>query len=88
MRVLKFGGTSVGTAEALRRAASIVQTELPKGGLVVVSALSRTTDTILEAVDLAAKGQANEARERHGVLWRRHLAVARELGLLETVQPA
>jgi len=88
MRVLKFGGTSVGTAEALRRAASIVQAELPKGGLVVVSALSRTTDTILEAVDLAAKGQANEARERHGVLWRRHLAVARELGLLETVQPA
>jgi len=57
VRVLKFGGTSVGTAEALRRAASIVQTELSAGGLVVVSALSRTTDTILEAVERSPQGK-------------------------------
>ncbi len=88
MRVLKFGGTSVGTAEALQRAAAIVRNEIPTGGLVVVSALSRTTDTLLEAMDLAAQGRADDARERHGVLWRRHLAVARELGLLEALQPA
>lgn len=87
MRVLKFGGTSVGTPEALRRAAAIVRAELPKGGLVVVSALSGTTDTILEAVDVAARGDADGARQRHAVLWRRHLAVARELELLETLQP-
>jgi aspartate kinase len=86
MRVLKFGGTSVGTPEALRRAASIVRTELPNGGLVVVSALSGTTDTILEAVAGAARGDADGARQQHSILWQRHLTVARELGLLEAVQ--
>jgi aspartate kinase len=88
MRVLKFGGTSVGTAEALRRAAAIVRAELPDGGLVVVSALSGTTDSILEAVAEAARGEAEAARQRHAALRRRHLAVARELGLLEALQPA
>jgi len=87
MRVLKFGGTSVGTAEALHRAAAIVRAELAEGGLVVVSALSGTTDTILNAVDQAAKGEAEGARCEHARLRRRHLAVARELGLLETLQP-
>lgn len=88
MRVLKFGGTSVGTAEALHRAAAIVRAELAEGGLVVVSALSGTTDTILNAVDQAAGGDAEGARREHGRLRRRHLAVARELGLLEILQPA
>ena len=36
LKVLKFGGSSVGNAEALRRAAAIVRDELPSGGLVVV----------------------------------------------------
>lgn len=87
MRVLKFGGTSVGTPEALCRAVEIVRTELPAGGLVVVSALSGTTDTILEAVAVAAKGDTAAARDRHAIIRRRHLAVALELGLLEQVQP-
>ena len=87
MRVLKFGGTSVGSPEALRRAVNIVRTELPDGGLVVVSALSGTTDTILEAVGLAAKGDVAGARDRHATLRQRHLAVAKDLGLLENVQP-
>ncbi len=86
MRVLKFGGTSLGTPEALVRAAAIVRAELPAGGLVVVSALSGTTDAILGAVALAAKGDSEGARARHEVLWRRHRAVARELGLLESLQ--
>ena len=49
IKILKFGGSSVGSAEALRRAAAIVHEELPAGGLVVVSALKGTTDRILEA---------------------------------------
>jgi len=87
MRVLKFGGTSVGSPEALRRAAEIVGTELPTGGVVVVSALSGTTDRLLEAMDLAARGNGEKAQERRIVLQERHFAVAQELGLLEVVQP-
>jgi len=88
MRVLKFGGTSVGSPEALRRADGIVRAELATGGLVVVSALSGTTDTILNAIQSAAKGDLESARQQQVKLRQRHLAVAQELGLLEVVEPA
>ena len=55
LKVLKFGGSSVGSAEALRRAAGIVREELPAGGLVVVSALRGTTDQILDACAAAGR---------------------------------
>lgn len=87
IKVLKFGGTSVGSPEALRLAASIIQTELPAGGLVVVSALSGTTDRITEAVQVAAQGNLARARELHDQLWSRHLEVAHHLGLFATVEP-
>lgn len=81
MKVLKFGGTSVGSLEALRRAAAIVRQELPAGGLVVVSALSGTTDLLLEAIRLAAGGDGEGALACHAALIRRHEGLARELGL-------
>lgn len=86
-KILKFGGTSVGSAEALQRAAGIIQEELPRGGLVVVSALSGTTDAILRAVEAASRGDRAAAREQAATLWRRHLGLARELDLLEAVEP-
>ncbi len=36
-RILKFGSSALGGAEALRRAAAIAREELPGGGLIVVS---------------------------------------------------
>lgn len=87
-KVLKFGGTSVGSAEALARAAGIIREELPRGGLVVVSALSGTTDALMRAVEAASRGEREAARERAASLWRRHLGVARDLGVLEAVEPA
>lgn len=86
-KVLKFGGTSVGSAEALQRAAEIIRAELPGGGLVVVSALSGTTDGILRAVEAASRGDREAAREQAATLWRRHLGLAQEVGLLESVEP-
>lgn len=86
MKVLKFGGTSVGSPEALRRVAAIVGEELPRGGLVVVSALAGTTDGLLRAIEAARQGDADAARLQHATLWRRHLGVAQELHLLEAVE--
>jgi len=88
LKVLKFGGSSVGSAEALRRAARIVQDELPTGGLVVVSALKGTTDQILDACAAAGRGDLPLAQSIHATLKARHLAVATELGHLEAVLPA
>ncbi|HJV88918.1 MAG TPA: aspartate kinase [Holophagaceae bacterium] len=85
IKVLKFGGSSVGSPEALGRAAAIVGEELPQGGLVVVSALKGSTDRILEAVALAGKGDAGQARLVQEALEAHHRAVAADLGLLEAV---
>ncbi len=55
--VLKFGGTSVGTPEAMRQAASVVHDEVKRGEAVVVvtSALSGVTNLLLGATEQAAK---------------------------------
>ncbi|HJV22069.1 MAG TPA: aspartate kinase [Holophagaceae bacterium] len=86
LKVLKFGGSSVGGPEAMGRAAAIVRSELPAGGLVVVSALKGSTDRILEAVALAGKGDAAQARLVQEALEAHHRRVASELGLREAVE--
>src|SRR5262245_59690862 len=72
MIVVKFGGTSVGSAEAIARAAEIVEARLQRRPLVVVSALAGTTNALLAVSDQAAKGQligalrgVESLRERH-----------------------
>lgn len=87
MNVLKFGGTSVGTREALELAARIIGQELPQGGLVVVSALSGTTDLILKAINASAKGDLEAAGAARIALEARHWATARALGVDEAVRP-
>ena len=54
MKVLKFGGTSVGTVEALRNVKYIVEHQ-EEPVIVVVSALGGLTDTLIKAANLAAK---------------------------------
>ncbi len=88
IKILKFGGSSVGSAEALRRAAGIVREELPAGGLVVVSALKGTTDRILEAAAAAGRGDLPAAQGQLAALRDHHAAVATELGLADAVRPA
>lgn len=88
LKVLKFGGSSVGSADALRRAAAIVREELPAGGLVVVSALRGATDRLLEACASAGRGDLPGAREHLVALRDRHRQVASELSLWAEVRPA
>jgi aspartate kinase len=88
LKVLKFGGSSVGSAEALRRAAAIVCDELPAGGLVVVSALRGTTDGILEACAAAGRGDLALAQDLLATIQSHHLTVAEELGLAQAVATA
>jgi bifunctional aspartokinase / homoserine dehydrogenase 1 len=56
--VMKFGGTSVGTVEALRSVISIVETSLKEWPecVVVVSALSGITNKLLDSASMAANG--------------------------------
>ena len=57
MKVLKFGGTSVGTARGLRNVRRIVERqELPV--IVVVSALQGVTDALIRTAHAAAEGDS------------------------------
>ena len=59
MKVMKFGGTSMGSPDAIVRCAAIVEREIKKSGqkpLVVVSAYSKVTDLLLDASAKAVKG--------------------------------
>ena len=55
MKVLKFGGTSVGTVESLRSVKAIVES-CDEPVIVVVSALGGITDQLINTAKLAAKG--------------------------------
>src|SRR6202051_744005 len=70
--VMKFGGTSVGDAKAIERVAAIVRGRLPQRPVVVVSAMARVTDQLLQMGRAAGNGDrktaltlARELRERH-----------------------
>jgi aspartate kinase len=54
--VLKFGGTSVGDAEAIERTAAIVKGRLARQPAVVVSALGGATNSLLAIGEQSAKG--------------------------------
>lgn len=60
MNVLKFGGTSVATAEAIERLTAIVGAE-PRTPVVVVSATAGTTNALVEAARSAASGDVEAA---------------------------
>jgi aspartate kinase len=71
--VMKFGGTSVKDAEAVRRLADIVRAHLDRRPVVVVSALSRVTDELSSlARDAGAGADAPLLSERVGALIDRH----------------
>ena len=70
--VMKFGGTSVGDAQAITRLTEIVRGRLPQQPVVVVSAMARVTDQLLKMARAAGEGDrktaltlARELRERH-----------------------
>jgi aspartokinase len=57
--VMKFGGTSVGSVDALTRATQIIkdaQDEFPRV-VVITSAMSGVTDLLLRSASLAAQGK-------------------------------
>lgn len=81
MIVMKFGGTSVEDATAIRRLVSIVKQRLERQPLVVVSAMGKTTNGLLECARLAATGDLLAAKDRLDPLIEHHLQTADELAL-------
>lgn len=80
MIVMKFGGTSVESAEAINRVANIVGRYLPQRPVVVVSAMGKTTNELLEIGAMAAGGNS-DALSYVGTLRDFHVAEAEKLGI-------
>src|SRR5215813_13117573 len=66
MIVAKFGGTSVGAVEQIGRAARIIEAMKDEKPLVILSAMAKVTDGLLNAGDAALSGKT---RERDDILW-------------------
>lgn len=79
--VMKFGGTSVGSAERIAQAAEIVRGEVNKGNQVVVvlSAMSGVTNTLLGALKDAANGNMGKLLQTRDELLKKHLDVINAL---------
>jgi aspartate kinase len=78
MKVLKFGGTSVGTAERMRAVAGLIQAPIgPR--IVVLSAMSGTTNALVNIAKLLVEGDLTAGSLQIEVLRQHYHIVAREL---------
>src|SRR5262245_64600299 len=81
MIVMKFGGTSVEDATAIRRLISIVSAELHRRPIVTVSAMGKTTNDLLECARLAADGAIEDSLSKLNSIASHHLQTADQLAL-------
>lgn len=66
MKVLKFGGTSVGTPESLGNVKKIVES-IPGKAIIVVSALGGLTDKLISTAKMAAQGNPDWEKEMKAI---------------------
>ncbi|MBN8789771.1 MAG: bifunctional aspartate kinase/homoserine dehydrogenase I [Terrimonas sp.] len=93
MQVLKFGGTSVGSADNIKKVIDIVRKALQKDRtVVVVSALGGTTDALLNAGALASnaneqyKDELQRIEQRHLEAVKQLIPVQQQSGMLSLVK--
>lgn len=79
MIVMKFGGSSVESASAIARVASIVRSQLPERPVVVVSAMAKTTDRLLEIAEQAGRRDDDLLAKLLGDLESFHIQAAEKL---------
>lgn len=77
MKVLKFGGSSVGTPERIRSVKKIIESE-PLPCVVVVSAFERVTDSLKKISELASSHDQEYIKGLDDLL-NRHISFARDL---------
>ena len=81
---MKFGGTSVADKHAFERVAQIIAARLEDSPVVVVSAMSGTTDALLASAHLAEEGRIDTAVGTLAEVLKRHKSVA--AGILSNEQ--
>jgi len=78
MKVLKFGGTSVGTAKSIRNVKDIISNQSGTK-MVILSAMSGVTNSLVEVTDFLRQGDSILVSKNLEDLWLKHMAVVDEL---------
>jgi aspartate kinase len=79
MKVFKFGGASVSTAERIKNVGSILQTYAGEKILIVISAMGKTTNALEEVVNAFYKNEKERSLELFTTIKHDHLQLANEL---------
>jgi aspartate kinase len=77
MKIMKFGGTSVGNPERMRSIIPLITGE--EKVIVVLSALSGTTNSLVEISDLLYAGKVEEASQKNETLRSKYFQVVEDL---------
>lgn len=79
--VMKFGGSSVGNAEAIRQATSLARAAYDDGNevVVVVSAMKGVTDMLINGARKAVAGDEHAVEEAKQALWQKHVEAVEAL---------
>lgn len=80
--VMKYGGTNMGDAGAIRHSASLAARSIKEGikVVVVVSAMAGVTNQLLKLADAAQSGDIASANDEIAAMRTRHFTAAQELG--------
>lgn len=83
MIVMKFGGTSVGSAQRMKEVAKLIrhQQEIHGSAIVVLSAMSGTTNTLLQIADYLRLGNPAAATELLNQMDEKYQLTCQELGI-------
>lgn len=81
MKVFKFGGASVATAEKIRNVAAILQGYKNEKLLIVVSAMGKTTNALEQVVEAFFNGNTEEALRLFAVIRKQHDDISQQLEL-------
>jgi len=79
MIVMKFGGTSVGNSEAIRRVGDIIKSRLERKPIVVVSAVSGITNKLVRLGQISAEKNHILATETIEEIRKAHAAIISDL---------
>ncbi len=76
---MKFGGTSVEDAKAIKNLTEIVKKEISRKPIVVVSACAGITNLLLKTAHLAGAGNKEEALQQVALIESRHKKIIKDL---------
>lgn len=77
MKVLKFGGTSVGSAERMKNLVALIKNDEPK--IIVLSAMSGTTNALVEIANALYEKENDKAKQLIDALEKKYEGVLKEL---------